>query len=120
MGMEKHMRGKVNSEYIKDGVLKEHKKYTGKLPSGVLREIARNFQMDELVVAGCKCYRIHPNKNFNGIYVFYLYGGYMCKHITAEQWEFILKLVRDLLCPLPCLHGGKAFGSRISLCYYHH
>ena len=58
MGMEKHMRGKVNSEYIKDGVLKEHKKYTGKLPSGVLREIARNFQMDELVVAGCKCYRI--------------------------------------------------------------
>ena len=48
MGMEKQIWGKVNSEYIKDCVLKDHKKYTGKLPSGIVREIARNFQIDEL------------------------------------------------------------------------
>ncbi len=96
MGMEKQIWGKVNSEYIKDCVLKDHKKYTGKLPSGIVREIARNFQIDELMEAGCKCYRIHPNKNFNGVYIFYLYGGYMCKHITAVQWEFILKLAKSM------------------------
>lgn len=89
-----HISEKINSEYIKDKVLKERKKYTDKLPSGASREIAKNFQIDELNIADCKCYSIHPNRNFKGIYIFYIYGGGMCKNITAAHWEFILRLAK--------------------------
>lgn len=89
---EKQMTGKIplkiqklNKEGLKRLVLKERKKYVPQIPS----YISKRFQVDEIVENGCKCYRILPTEGFNGTYIVYLYGGYMCMNITAAQWNFI-------------------------------
>ncbi len=82
----KHL--KMNTEALKNRILKERRKNGDKLPSGV----AKNFDIDELKVAGCKCYRMRPEGIFNGNYIVYIYGGGMTMNITSEQWEFITKI----------------------------
>ena len=79
---------KMNSETLKNRVIKEHKKYVQKLPAYVNKQ----FDVDELTEGGSKCYRMVPKENFNGSYIIYLYGGGMCRHIENEQWEFITAL----------------------------
>lgn len=79
---------KMNSEDLKQRVIKEHKKYIPKLPSYVNKQ----FDVDELTEGGSKCYRMVPKENFNGSYIIYLYGGCMCRYIEHAQWDFIVEL----------------------------
>ncbi len=79
---------KMNTEDIKDVVIRQRKKHIPKIPS----YISKQMDVDEIVEGGHKCYRIRPRDNFNGVYIVYLYGSYMCNNICNEQWEFIYKL----------------------------
>lgn len=79
---------KMNKEELKKKVLKARKKHIPRLPA----YIGKNFQVDEFVDGGHKCYRIIPRDGFSGRYIVYLYGGGMCNNISEEQWEFIYKL----------------------------
>lgn len=94
MNVKKLKKSKATRETIKKYVLECHKKYNHKIPSDVSKEIAKSYQLDELVEGGCRCYRIHPNKKFNGTYIFYLYGGFMCLNISPEQWRCILDICK--------------------------
>lgn len=79
---------KMNKEELKNSVLKARKKYFNKLPAF----ISKQFEIDELIEGGRKCYRMVPKNNFNGTYIVYLYGSCMCKNISDGQWEFIARL----------------------------
>lgn len=79
---------KLNKEALKKAVLKERKKYFHKLPSFIQKQ----FEVDELLEGGRRCYRMIPKKDFSGTYIVYLYGSCMCKNILDEQWDFITKL----------------------------
>lgn len=79
---------KLNTDQLADILLKTRKKDTSSIPANYFK----NSDIDELVEMGRKCYRILPKKDFNGTYIIYLYGGYMCKPIDQEQWDFISRL----------------------------
>ncbi len=79
---------KLNKEGLKKLVLKKRKKYVPQIPA----YISRQFQVDEIVENGCKCYRIIPEEGFSGTYVVYLYGGHMCMNITNAHWRFIYEI----------------------------
>lgn len=85
---------KMNKEKLKEKILKEKKKYVNKIPSSILKEMSKSCQIDEVIDGGGKCYRILPNKNFDGTYVFYLYGGAMCYNITPKQWKLIAMMCK--------------------------
>ncbi|MDE6023976.1 MAG: alpha/beta hydrolase fold domain-containing protein [Lachnospiraceae bacterium] len=87
---------KLNMDELKELILKKRKKYTEKIPAGISKEISKFCQVEELALEGGKCYRIHPDKNFEGKYIFYLYGGMMCQNISAQQWEFIASISKSL------------------------
>jgi acetyl esterase/lipase len=82
---------KLNSEQLAESVLKGRKKESKVVPSYVAKE----FDIDELVVSDRSCYRLKPKTDFNGTYIFYVYGGQMCHGIKDEQWQFITKLAKD-------------------------
>ncbi len=92
----KNTYSKLNTEELKDLVLKKRKKCTDKIPVGINKEISKYCQIDEPAFDGGTCYRIHPNKNFEGKYIFYIYGGGMCQTISTQQWEFIASLSRSM------------------------
>ncbi len=79
---------KMDKSALKDKVLKERKKYYHKLPTYIYKQ----FEVDELLEGGRRCYRMVPKEGFNGTYIVYIYGSCMCKNILDEQWSFISKL----------------------------
>ncbi|MGN0152726.1 MAG: alpha/beta hydrolase fold domain-containing protein [Wujia sp.] len=79
---------KMNREELKQSVLKGREKYNPKLPA----YISRSFEVVELKECGNICYRMMPKENFNGTYIVYIYGGYMCKNIDAAHWDFVTGL----------------------------
>ena len=79
---------KLNKEGIKNKVLQSRKRYVPKLPS----YFNKQYDVDELVEGGSKCYGLRPKENFQGTYIVYFYGSGMCMNITQEQWAFIHKL----------------------------
>lgn len=84
-------RSKMSREELETFVMKEHKRYSPKLPSYV----NKFFDVDELKEADSICYRMVPKKDFNGTYIVYLYGGGMSRSIAHEQWDFIVKLALE-------------------------
>ncbi|MBQ8413127.1 MAG: alpha/beta hydrolase fold domain-containing protein [Lachnospiraceae bacterium] len=81
---------KMNKEKLRDVVIKSRKKYIPKIPS----YISRQYEVDELIESGSKCYRVLPKEGFSGSYIIYLYDSGMCRNISGEQWEFIYKLAK--------------------------
>lgn len=79
---------KMDKSALKNRVLKDRKKYYHKLPSYIYKQ----FEVDELLEGGRRCYRMIPKENFSGAYIVYIYGSCMCKNISDEQWSFITKL----------------------------
>ena len=81
---------KLNSEELKDRVLRQRKKYELRLPS----VINKLYEVDELVANGSRSYRMIPKEGFDGTFIMYLYGGAMCRPICNEQWDFIVNVAR--------------------------
>ncbi len=79
---------KMDKSALKKKVLKDRKKYFHKLPSYIYKQ----FEVDELLEGGRRCYRMIPKEGFSGTYIVYIYGSCMCKNISDEQWDFITKL----------------------------
>ncbi len=87
---------KMDKSALKKKVLKARKKYYHKLPSYIYKQ----FEVDELLEGGRRCYRMIPKNDFNGVYIVYIYGSCMCKNILDEQWDFITKLSLETGCGL--------------------
>lgn len=81
---------KLNTEAIKNQVIKERKKYTPTIPAYV----NKIFEVDEFVQKNGKSYRLIPKNAFDGKFIVYLYGSEMCHNILDVQWEFITKLAQ--------------------------
>lgn len=81
---------KMNKEALKEYVLKERKRENNRLPGHLDKE----FEIDELTKGNGTCYRLQPREDFDGTYIVYLHGGGMCRDITSEQWDFILRVSR--------------------------
>lgn len=96
MGNLNSKLSKLNTEEIKDLVVKERTKNPGKIPPN----INKLFNVDELIESKCSCYRMRPKDNFNGTYIVYLYGSYTCMTMSTEQWDFITKLSVSTGCGL--------------------
>ncbi len=92
----KQTKSDLKIEYIYEQVLKEREKYEGKLPS----HLDKLFDIDVLKEEKCPCYRMRPKNNFNGVYIVYIYGGFTCRNISEEQWDFISELSIDTGCGL--------------------
>lgn len=83
---------KFNSEQLAESVLKLRKKEKTELPAFVARE----FEVDKILENKRMCYRLIPKEGFDGTYIFYIYGGQMCKAMDELQWQFITALAHDI------------------------
>ncbi|MBR4513907.1 MAG: alpha/beta hydrolase fold domain-containing protein [Lachnospiraceae bacterium] len=82
---------KLNSEAIKDFVIKKKKEY--KKPSTAFAE--KDFTVEELSVEGNEFLRIMPRGEFSGTYIFYLYSSYLCFGIESAELNYIVSLAKD-------------------------
>ncbi len=99
---------KLNSEAIKDFVIKKKNEY--RKPSTVFAE--KDFTVEELSVEGNEFLRIMPRGEFSGTYIFYLYSSYLCFGIESAELLYMVSLAKDTgsglfipLYPLAPEHG---------------